>query len=119
MSGLPVETVEPDAAATSIPIEKSVQTEGGDASAPTDTAAEVVANGANGSTEAKVELMDDNKEKAPKENGKKEPRKRTYEDGVLKTSAQETEGENNSKYDPSVLPVTDDAKQIRSQVRIA
>lgn len=43
---------------------------------------------------------------------------RTYEDGVLKTSAQEDPNDrrNNSKYDPSVLPETDDPKLIRNQV---
>ena len=43
---------------------------------------------------------------------------RTYEDGVLKTSAKEdaTDRKKNSKYDPSILPETDDAQLIRNQV---
>lgn len=43
---------------------------------------------------------------------------RTYEDGVLKTSAREdaTDRNKNSKYDPSILPETDDARLIRNQV---
>jgi len=43
---------------------------------------------------------------------------RTYEDGVLKTSAQEdpSDRRNNSKYDPSVLPETNDPQLIRNQV---
>lgn len=39
----------------------------------------------------------------------------TYPDGVLKTTAQ-IDGVNNSKYDPSVLPTTDDPNKIRAQV---
>jgi lupus La protein len=43
---------------------------------------------------------------------------RTYEDGVLKTTAQEDlkDRRKNSKYDPSILPETDDAQLIRNQV---
>ncbi|KAG0649337.1 autoantigen [Hyphodiscus hymeniophilus] len=49
----------------------------------------------------------------PKKNGY-----RTYENGVLKTTRQEdhTNKRNNSKYDPSILPETDDAAEIRKQV---
>lgn len=42
--------------------------------------------------------------------------KPTYPDGVLKTSARIKEGVSNSKYDPTVLPITDDPKKIRAQV---
>lgn len=45
-------------------------------------------------------------------------RSRTYENGMLKTSAREEKGGKNSKYDPSVLPQTDDPKKIRAQVCI-
>lgn len=43
---------------------------------------------------------------------------RTYEDGVLKTSAIEDlkDPRKNNKYDPSVLPETDDPQLIRNQV---
>lgn len=43
---------------------------------------------------------------------------RTYKDGVLKTSAREDtkDRSKNSKYDPSILPETDDAQLIRNQV---
>lgn len=43
---------------------------------------------------------------------------RKYENGVLKTSRKidETNYKNNSKYDPSILPETDDAQAIRNQV---
>jgi hypothetical protein len=47
---------------------------------------------------------------------------RTYENGMLKTSAQERytgkHNKLNSKYDASILPVTDDHKTIRNQVTI-
>ena len=45
---------------------------------------------------------------------------RTYEDGVLKTSAREDHKDRskNSKYDPSVLPETDDPQLIRNQVTL-
>lgn len=42
---------------------------------------------------------------------------RTYDNGMLKTSAKETlDRKNNSKYDPSVLQTTDNPKEIRGQV---
>lgn len=43
---------------------------------------------------------------------------RTYEDGMLKTSAREDQYDRskNSKYDPSILPETDDPVLIRNQV---
>ena len=45
-------------------------------------------------------------------------RERKYSNGVLKTSARtdETNYKNNSKYDPSILPETSDAQEIRNQV---
>ncbi|TQS38258.1 hypothetical protein Golomagni_01243 [Golovinomyces magnicellulatus] len=48
-------------------------------------------------------------------NNSKNP-KPTYPDGVLKTSARIKEGVSNSKYDPTVLPITDDPEKIRAQV---
>ncbi|RKF64409.1 hypothetical protein GcC1_132001 [Golovinomyces cichoracearum] len=41
--------------------------------------------------------------------------KPTYPDGVLKTSARVRAGVSNSKYDPTVLPITDDPIKIRAQ----
>jgi hypothetical protein len=41
---------------------------------------------------------------------------RFYENGVLKTTAQQIEGASNSRYDPSILETTDDAAKIRGQV---
>lgn len=53
-----------------------------------------------------------------KKNHSKEPR--TYQDGpyqgVMKTNRRAQEGKNNSKYDPSVLEVTNDPMKIRAQV---
>lgn len=40
----------------------------------------------------------------------------TYPDGVLKATARNIEGVSNSKYDPSVLPTTNDPRKIRAQV---
>jgi lupus La protein len=44
---------------------------------------------------------------------------RTYNNGILKTSRKADDSgdfKNNSKYDPSVLPETDNAQEIRNQV---
>lgn len=41
---------------------------------------------------------------------------RFYDNGVLKTNANEIHGKNNSKYDASVLPQSQDAGLIRRQV---
>jgi lupus La protein len=74
--------------------------------------------------ETKTEVGDSTTEsKDTKKNDSEKREKngvRTYEDGVLKTSAQEdlNDRRNNSKYDPSVLPETDDPKLIRNQVTI-
>jgi hypothetical protein len=56
--------------------------------------------------------------KDAKKNGTEKNGFRTYEDGVLKTSAREDHKDRskNSKYDPSVLPDTDDPQLIRNQV---
>jgi lupus La protein len=96
MSALPVETMEPNPASTSLPNDATTETK----------------------VETK-EVTEDNANPITSGNDdspKKSSALRTYENGVLKTSAHQHEGKNNSKYDPSVLPVTDDPKQIRSQV---
>jgi lupus La protein len=52
------------------------------------------------------------REKKPRHNGP-----RTYDNGMLKTSASVSlHGNRNSKYDPSVLETTDNPKEIRGQV---
>jgi len=123
MSTLPIETAEPDPTAISLPSDDTVKKGGGDSSTSTVTDAVMVVS--NESAELKPEengTSADLKEEKPEHNGasvdtkKSAPRERTYEDGVLKTSAQEIEGVNNSRYDPSILSVTDDPKLIRAQV---
>ena len=72
--------------------------------------------GTNGEgSEGKIEEKTEEKIATPDHTPEKKPR--TYENGVLKTSAQESpERKRNSKYDPSVLPTTNDPKEIRAQV---
>ncbi|RKF73733.1 hypothetical protein GcM1_242004 [Golovinomyces cichoracearum] len=48
-------------------------------------------------------------------NSKSKNSKPTYPDGVLKTRARVRAGVSNSKYDPTVLPITDDPIKIRAQ----
>ncbi|KAK7748965.1 hypothetical protein SLS53_000990 [Cytospora paraplurivora] len=63
--------------------------------------------------EAKTEQPDE----AVKENGEAQTEKaEEKESNILKTKARLDPENNNSKYDPSVLPVTDDPQQIRVQV---
>lgn len=134
MSNAPVETMEPDPAATSLPNDTTVNTEVVDSSAPTDIAAETAATEANGSIKAevepKVEVKEEIKEEAApdkeasaavkgeKDEKKYDPSKpRFYDNGVLKTTAQQDDfSQNNSKYDPSVLSASNDHEQIRAQV---
>jgi lupus La protein len=141
MSNIKVETTEPDPAATSFPNDEMINKEGGDPSAPTDKetiVADAKSKETNGKVEAEEKQMkeenrylkevkdekneektDEKTEEKTEENGttqKKNPR--TYENGVLKTSGQVQEGRGvkNSKYDPSILPTTDDPSKIRAQV---
>lgn len=123
MSAIPIEATEPDPASTSLPNEETVNKPTGDPSAPTDTVledAKVEATAANGSAieEESGKTGENGAVTEGKDGEKKErvPRQRTYSNGMLKTSAHEREGKNNSKYDPSVLPETDDHKKIRAQV---
>lgn len=110
MSSLPVEATEPDPAATSIPNDEAVNKEQGDSSAP--TATEVVAEDKqeNGEAEKKEENGAAEEKKSDK------PIERKDENGVLKTSGTILEGRNNSKYDASALPESDDPVKIRAQV---
>ena len=66
------------------------------------------------SSEENAESQDaEKKSPSAKRNGH-----RTYDNGVLKSSPQviSPNKRNNNKYDPSILPETDDAKMIRRQV---
>ncbi|TVY64364.1 La protein-like protein, partial [Lachnellula suecica] len=119
MSNLPVETTEPDPAATSISNDETVNTNGGDASAPT-IAETVMTEAAPEAKKAETEDADmDNsgeakiKKESPdgkdwKKNGGDRNRERNGDSG--------RKFKNNSKYDPSVLPESDNPKLIRGQV---
>lgn len=78
--------------------------------------------------EAKPEIKEENVEAANgdvKKEGEDENKEkkfnydepRFYDNGVLKTNANEVHGQNNSKYDASVLPASNDMGLIRRQVR--
>lgn len=127
MSNLPAETAEPDPATTSPDNEQTVNKTTGetdDIPAPveadgqeTNRAATEGTNGesSEGKNEERSEERSEEKIATPDKTPEKKPR--TYENGVLKTSAQESpERKRNSKYDPSVLPTTNDPKEIRAQV---
>lgn len=131
MSNLPVETAEPDPAATSIGNDQVVNKEGGDASAPTDVAAEKLeteVEKSNGAQEAEKGEKTEEPEKADETKANEPPK----DDSSPKGKADESNGrpnkkhedndrpfqkrENHSKYDPSVLPADSDPKLIRAQV---
>jgi lupus La protein len=141
MSALPVEASEPDPAATSTSNDKTVSKETGDNSTPTDVEAvktdpEVKpSNSASEVKSEKVEVEEDvdvktensdnkngatssSKEVKSEDKEEKKPKQRTYENGMLKTSARiQDDRKSQSKYDASVLPETDDPSKIRAQVR--
>lgn len=112
MSSLPVEATEPDPAATSIPNDETVNKEQADPSAP--TATDIVAEDKQENGETKAEKKEENGTVEEKKSDK--PVERKDENGVLKTSGRILEGRNNSKYDASKLPESDDPTKIRAQV---
>ncbi|CZR66793.1 related to RNA-binding protein La1 [Phialocephala subalpina] len=112
MSSLPVEATEPDPAATSIPNDETVNKEQADPSAP--TAMDIVAEDKQENGETKAEKKEENGTVEEKKSDK--PVERKDENGVLKTSGRILEGRNNSKYDASKLPESDDPTKIRAQV---
>ncbi|KAE9363639.1 hypothetical protein N431DRAFT_389686 [Stipitochalara longipes BDJ] len=134
MSNLKAEITEPDPAATSLPNDETINKEAANPSAPTDK--EVVMTGAgsedsNGAAELKEEqkvekseattdVKEEKSDKKTEGNGASKGKKERFDDnGVLKTSAKiyETDARKNySKYDPAVLPTTDDPSKIRAQV---
>lgn len=135
MSGLPVETMDVDSSATSLPNDAPIKSEVAETSAPTDIAAETSTTEANESIKAEVEpkavVKDEVMKDAATESGssaavkadgeekkKYDPSEpRYYENGVMKTTVQQDDtNKNNSRYDPSVLPVSNDHKNIRAQV---
>jgi lupus La protein len=142
MSALPVEASEPDPAATSTSNDETVSKETGDNSTPTDVEAvktdpEVKpSNSASEVKSEKVEVKEEDvdvktensdnkngatsnsKEVKSEDKEEKKPKQRTYENGMLKTSARiQDDRKSQSKYDASVLPETDDPSKIRAQVR--
>jgi lupus La protein len=141
MSALPVEAAEPDPAATSTSNDETVSKEAGDNSTPTDVEAveaEAEVKPSNGASEVKSEKVEvkeedavvktensdnkdgatlDSKEIKNEDKEEKKPKQRTYENGMLKTSARiQDDRKSQSKYDASVLPETDDPSKIRAQV---
>ena len=133
MANLKAEITEPDPAVTSLPNDETVNEEGGDESAPTDKgvalaavesedangAAEIKGEQAAEKSEATTDIKEENSDKKADKNGSSgEKKKERFDDnGVLKTSAQIDETRKNySKYDPAVLPNTDDPSKIRAQV---
>ncbi|ESZ90280.1 hypothetical protein SBOR_9330 [Sclerotinia borealis F-4128] len=60
--------------------------------------------------------MEDEDEKKNKDKKFDYDEPRFYDNGVLKTNANEVHGKNNSKYDASILPPSEDAGLIRRQV---
>lgn len=134
MSALPVETNEPDPAATSLPNDETVNKEGADKSSPSaeDTAVSNVKSEevkeANGSAEVKEEKSEKPEEKTTEKDGKKFEKNGHFKKGGFNKEHERDnsqfrrhfntypKGPNHSKYDPSVLEATDDHKQIRAQV---
>jgi lupus La protein len=131
MSNLKAETTEPDPAAISLPNDDTVNKGDGDPSAPTDKEAVMAAaesEDVNGASEAKEKTAEkseaatdvneeirDTKAEDSGVSSKKEDK--IDNSGVLKTKAPIDETrKNHSKYDPSILPATDDPKKIRAQV---
>jgi lupus La protein len=132
MSNLKAETTEPDPAAISLPNDTRVNKDGGDPSAPTDKEVIMAAaksedtNGASKIKEeqtaekrdAATDVKQENSDKKVEENGASLKKVEVIDDkGILKTAAPVEEGrKNHSKYDPSILPTTDDPSKIRAQV---
>jgi lupus La protein len=132
MSNLKAETMEPDPAATSLPDDDTVNKGDGDPSAPTDKEAVMAAaesEDVNGASEAKEEKTAEKSEAATdvseeisdtkaEDSGVSSKKEDKIDNtGVLKTKAQIDETrKNHSKYDPSILPTTNDPKKIRAQV---
>ncbi|KAH6717045.1 hypothetical protein BKA61DRAFT_316901 [Leptodontidium sp. MPI-SDFR-AT-0119] len=110
MSDTKVEAAEPPT------IEQTVMTEAVEVSDPTVKDADVAdSKPSNGEAVVKEEAAEKKGENGA--DSKKDTR-RYDENGILKTSAKQDwdNHRNNSKYDPSILPQTDDPAKIRAQV---
>ncbi|KAL3418321.1 La protein-like protein [Phlyctema vagabunda] len=112
MSNIPVETIEPDPAATSIGNDETVNSEAVAAPAQADstTDKDAEAKKENGSEEKIVA-------KDGETNGSSESKviRSTYEERKAEKNNR-ANYRNESKFDPSVLPETDDPTKIRGQV---
>lgn len=107
MSDLKVESAEVPANPTS-----EIKSENGGVEAAVETDA---AASKNAEAESNGDQADTKEVKHEQKNGRNGVR--TYENGMLKTSAQEQlDSDKNSKYDPSVLAITDNPQEIRGQV---
>ncbi|KAF4626820.1 hypothetical protein G7Y89_g11337 [Cudoniella acicularis] len=120
MSNLPVEATEPDPATTSIVNDQTVNNEGGEKLAPTETdikMAEAESEQTNGAQKVKEEANDIKEEET--ENDAK-VKKEFSKNGFSKTKNHDRKPfikrENRSKYDPSILPEESDPQKIRAQV---
>jgi lupus La protein len=119
MSTSLVESTEPDPSTTSVPNDQAA---GGDQSAP-DSKEEAQADvGANGKVDAKVSngatetSADNSAEKKGDVNEGREFRGERRNQYNNRENGGKFPKKNHSKYDPSVLPETNDHKQIRAQV---
>ncbi len=122
MSALKVEATEPDPATTSLPNDQTVNKEGGDSAAPTEKKDAEITDAESKKTNGQAEAVEKETEKEEKSAATTES-KETKENGKPRTSTREQSNRkgyssysNNSKYDPGVLPNTDDPKKIRAQV---
>lgn len=111
MSAADVESAQPEP-----PVASSTQDKPKDEVVTEEGAPAIDAEDANVKTSSQAEEKKDSAEKK-EENGRG---RRTFKDadGVLKTSPQKISlnKRHNSKYDPSILPESDDAQTIRNQV---
>ncbi|PMD47521.1 hypothetical protein L207DRAFT_159564 [Hyaloscypha variabilis F] len=136
MSNLEAEITEPEPgpAATSLSNDETAKKEAPEPTAPTDKgvvpanaesedvkdAAEVKDEQKTEKSEATTGIEEEKSDKKTERNGSSGEKKERFDDnGVLKTSAKIYESDvrkNYSKYDPAVLPTTDDPSKIRAQV---
>ena len=144
MSALPVETIEPDPAATSLSNDETVSKAGEDQSAPTEKVgvvteskpeevkesndtADVKESESTENVEVKTEETTEEKKSEKKDEKSEKWQKNGHKRGDFKKEYDNSQprrthfnsypkGPNNSKYDPTVLESTDDHKQIRAQV---
>jgi lupus La protein len=135
MSNLEAEITEPEPgpAATSLSNDETAKKEAPEPTAPTDkgvvptkaesedvkSAAEVTDEQKTVKSEATTGIEEEKSNKKIERNGSSEKKERFDDNGVLKTSAKIYESDvrrNYSKYDPAVLPTTDDPSKIRAQV---